>query len=70
MHFSNDYRAAFNECVLDQLDAADVGQATPMAFADICEVLATCSDVMPAAVCGELDLPPGSTYADGANALI
>lgn len=65
MHASRHYRAAFEQCVLDGVSAADVGADTPVPLATICNRLNGCGDTMPARLCVELGLPRGSTYNDG-----
>lgn len=66
MHKSNDIRSASETCVTEGLTAADIGGEDPTPLGQICLQLADCADIMPRALCDLLDLPPGSSYAEGA----
>lgn len=57
-HHSSDHREAFRSAVeAGTIDAVLIGQ------------LWNCTDIMPASLCAELDMPAGATYAQGARRL-
>lgn len=61
MHVNNEIRQAFEDWI-------DAGQ-DPTRRDAILAPLYRCTDIMPAILCDQLDLPPGSTYARAVRAL-
>jgi hypothetical protein len=64
-HAPGHLRDEFENLVFKDSDTDDQqGRLEPL-----CGLLWNCSDIMPSGLCGYLDLPPGSAYAQGARYL-
>ena len=64
-HAPDTLRVEFEELVCDASDVA----AQEERLERLCGLLWNCTDIMPSDLCQELDLPQGSTYAQGARHL-
>lgn len=62
MHLPGHYREAFESFLPGWRSDDEVEVPGDQWFR-----LNQCSDIMPAGMCGDLELPPGSTYAQGAR---
>ncbi len=74
MHHPGHIRDAFVEWVEAGLPAAATVERNyepqQVPAARLLGMLWQCTDIMPGWVCGELDLPPGCTYAQAAQGLL
>lgn len=61
------YRDAFARWVEGALLQVD---QEPVELPSVLEAISESQDIMPRGVCAQLDLPRGSTYADGAAAVM
>jgi len=67
MHATNDLRGTFERAV--ELYPRALSRGTVDELAIVLGKLWNCTDIMPAALCGDLELPAGSTFAQGARVI-
>ena len=73
MHYPGHIRQAFEDWVYEGMPDVAIFEVayepTELPARQLLGKLWHCSDIMPSILCGELDMPQGSTYAAAAQAL-
>lgn len=67
-HAPNDLKKAFEQTISEKSDTVEVRNET-WPLRRLRGLLWNCTDVMPEALCVELDIPHGSSYAQGVRSL-